>query len=174
LRRVTAARFIALAALVRANAGEGLSAVLMYHTYADLLARMSERDILDLVDDERLGVIVQSPPNAPYQRVLDLGASVAGIIDGYCRGRYTVPFETTPDIIKEVSVDLHIHALYKRRKDLQDSDEQQSRYRNAVRLLEHIQQGKIRLFDEVASPPNYSTNKETTDRVFDSDTLSQF
>jgi phage gp36-like protein len=147
----------------------------MYHTYEQLKTRLPEEDLVALVDDERNGVIVQDPPNNAYSRVVEIGESVAGLIDSYCRGRYSVPFTgDIPDIIVDISLDLHAYRLYKRRQDLTSSDEQQRRWKNAIGLLNQIQNGDIRLFDERPSPPRYDTNKSAADRTFSKERMKLF
>lgn len=147
----------------------------MYHTYNELIEQLPEEDLLDLVDDERSGQIVQDPPDARMQRVLELGDKVASLIDSYCRGRYQVPFTTpVPDIIIDISITLHIYRLYGRRRDLQTSDEQRTRYKDTMQVLNNIQAGKIRLFDELPSPPSYSSNKTEDDRTFTKSELDKF
>ncbi len=147
----------------------------MYHTYNELIEQLPEEDLLDLVDDERSGQIVQDPPDARMQRVVELGDTVASLIDSYCRGRYQVPFTgPVPDIIIDISITLHIYRLYGRRRDLQTSEEQRTRYKDSMQMLKDVQAGKIRLFDELPSPPSYSSNKNKYSRTFTDTELGKF
>jgi phage gp36-like protein len=147
----------------------------MYHNYSELIEQLPEEDLLDLVDDERSGQIVQDPPDARMQRVLELGDKVASLIDSYCRGRYQVPFTNpVPDIIIDVSITLHIYRLYGRRRDLQTSEEQRTRYKDSMKTLTHIQDGTIRLFDDLPSPPKYESNKTAYSKTFTESELEKF
>lgn len=147
----------------------------MYHNYSELIEQLPEEDLLDLVDDERSGQIVQDPPDARMQRVLELGDKVASLIDSYCRGRYQVPFTSpVPDIIIDLSITLHIYRLYGRRRDLQTSDEQRMRYKDAMKMLRDIQDGKISLFDNLPSPPTYKSNKTAYSKTFTDSELGKF
>ena len=147
----------------------------MYHTMADLYGVIPANDIRQLVDDEASGdSIVESESNLMYVRVLACSKKADNLIDSYCRGRYTVPFEVVPETIKDISVSLTIVNLYERRIDLNESEVVKSRYKNAVQILEHIQDGRMRLFDDIRGPANYRTNKKKTDRVFTKDRLDTF
>jgi phage gp36-like protein len=146
----------------------------MYHSFSDLLNLISREELCQLVDDENAGSIVESPPNAAMIRVTAAGNKAQGIIDGYCRGRYTLPLSPVPDMIKDLSVELTVYNCMARKKEIALSEEQNRRYKNAVNILEHIQQGKIKLFDDIIEPPAFVSNKTAEDRTFDEETLDQF
>jgi len=147
----------------------------MYHTFENLTAAISELELCQLTDDENAGIIVQAPtPNAAMNRILDAGRKAATLIDGYCRGRYAVPLSPVPDMVKDMSVDLTIYFCMMRKKEIALSEEQNRRYKNNISLLEHIQQGKIVLFDDVKAPPPIITSVKTGDRVFTDDVLDKF
>jgi phage gp36-like protein len=148
---------------------------MIYHVLTDLTANISELELLQLTDDENAGAFVQTPtPNAAYARVVGAGQQAANLIDGYCRGRYTVPFSPVPDMIKDVSVDLTIYFCMMRKKEIALSPEQDRRYKNNISLLEHIQGGKIVLANDVKAPPPIKANVSVGDRVFTDEMLKRF
>jgi phage gp36-like protein len=136
---------------------------------------MPKTDVRQLVDDEASGdEIVENDANLLYSRLLACMKKADNTIDSYCRGRYTVPFTEVPETIKDISISLTVVYLYERRMDLNESEVVRSRYKNAIQILEHIQDGRIRLFDDVRGPANYRTNKRKSDRVFTRDRLDTF
>jgi phage gp36-like protein len=145
----------------------------MYHQYTDLLNQISEEELRQLVDDENVGSIVQSPPNAAMGRITANGNKAQFLIDGYCRGRYRVPLSPVPDLIKELSVELTVYFCMSRKKEIALSEEQSRRYKNSIALLDHIQDGKILLQDNVGNA-HYITNKNADDRRFPAQEMDRF
>jgi phage gp36-like protein len=147
----------------------------MYHTFQDLLDIVTERDLRQLADDDNVGdPILQDPPNALMQRISSQGDRAQRFIDGMVRGRYQVPLSPVPDMIREVSASLTVYYMYERREDRQPAEATQMRYKNALELLRHVQDGKIELYDRSAPTPSYRTNKTDEDRIFTSNELEKF
>ena len=107
-----------------------------YITLDDLLLEVSEADLVNLTDDEGLGMIHQ-------ERVAKAIASAQGEIDGYAGKRYSVPFDPVPPVIHAACVDISLYRLYGRGVEVPTTWQQ--RYRNAVRLLENLAKGLIQL-----------------------------
>lgn len=141
-----------------------------YCALSDIIDQVPEQKILELTDDENLGEV-----NAAR---VDKAISTAGsIIDGYLRGRYTLPLSTVPDLVKTISVDISVFKLYERRREMDMPESLSSRYKNAVKLLEQIQKGLISLGIEAAasvSGGSYKTNKTAEDREFSKEKLKTF
>lgn len=132
-----------------------------YCTLKDILEAVSEDNVIQLTDDEGLGVLNQ-------ERVDKAITTAGSIIDGYLGGRYTLPLLTVPVLIKTIAVDIAVYKLYERRFELNMPEAMSNRYKNAIKLLEQIQKGLIRLGIE---PPKtehgyYKTNKTSEDRIF--------
>jgi phage gp36-like protein len=131
-----------------------------YCTQSDILEQLDESELIQLTDDDDLGVVDVS---VVTRAIADADAE----IDGYCGTRYTVPFATVPDIIRKFSVDVAIYNLYARRRGAPEDRKQ--RYDAALRFLRDIAKGVASLgvnapADDDDSGPAVTTSK--SDRVF--------
>lgn len=142
-----------------------------YCTLDDIKGQIPEANIIQLTDDEGLGVVNQSR--------VDKAISVAdSVIDGYLRGRYTLPLSTVPELIKTIAIDITVYKLYERRLELEMPEAMSNRYKNAIKLLDQIQKGLVKL--GIESPEtgpgqgHYKTNKTTEDRIFTKTKLEGF
>ncbi len=110
-------------------------------------------------------------------KIDDAIAYAGQLIDGYLRGRYTVPLQPVPELVKRLAVDLAVFHLYSRRFELDMPQTMVDRRKEIIRLLEQIQQGKVLLGIETADSPGqgyYMTNKTAEDRIFSKTHLEQF
>ena len=140
-----------------------------YSTLTDLKKLIPETAIIQLTDDENAGTVNQA-------RVDEAIAQADAEIDGYCGGRYTVPFTTVPDIARKISVDIAIYNLYSRKVE-EIPETRAERYKNAIRQLGDIASGKITIGEADADVPEaggVQTNTTADDRIFTKDTLSGF
>lgn len=141
-----------------------------YCTSADLLERMTNEELIQLSDDSGTGVV--NPD------VIATAISAAqDIIDGYLRGRYSVPLGDVPILVKNLALDLTAYRLYKRRNQLDVNDARESLYKNAISQLKDIKAGVIllELADSGAAvKPRgfYRTNH--SHKFFGDDTLRKF
>lgn len=142
-----------------------------YCTLDDIKKAIPEANIIQLTDDAGTGAIDTA-------KVDDAVSYADQIIDGYMRGRYTVPLSPAPFLIRKLSVDLAIFHLYSRKLELEMPEAMMARYKNAIKVLEQIQKGLISLGIESAdSGPGqgyYKTNRTSEDRIFDRETLEKF
>lgn len=142
----------------------------MYSTLDDIRKLVPEEAIVQLTDDEGLGTVNQT-------RVDEAIAQADAEVDSYCGGHYSVPFGTTPEIVKKLSVDIAIYNLYSRRVEELPGVRAQ-RYKNAVRQLEAIAKGTLSLgVDPAPAAPTDSsaeTNKPTDTNVFSRDNMEGF
>jgi phage gp36-like protein len=144
-----------------------------YCTQADLIAEgLSESDLIDLTDDEGLGTVNTA-------RVDSAITSASELIDGYLRGRYTLPLSPVPGVLKTLAISIAIYNLYARTKRAVMPESIEKRYAADIKLLTDIQKGVITLgvaeiTSDGASAGSYKTNKTSTDRLFGKDGLSGF
>jgi phage gp36-like protein len=143
-----------------------------YCTLADLKKAIPERNLIQVTDDEGAGTVNAS-------RVTQAISDADDIIDTYLRGKHTVPLDVTPfpAIIRRISVDLTIYLVYRRRLEFEPTDAMAAMYKEAIRFLEGIRDGKNMIGDPDSVANNggvFKTNKATTDRVFDSCKLDTF
>lgn len=144
----------------------------MYCGLADIRATVPENDLVQLTDDAM-------PPVAVNQVNVDRAITDAGeLIDGYLRGRYTLPLSPVPGLINTLAADVAIYRLYARRIKLTPPEGVTERYKNAQKLLEQIQSGKISLGAEntggVVTPETGGPQFTAPDRVFSRDTLGDY
>jgi len=115
----------------------------MYCTLDDLKLAIDEARLLELTDDEGMGVINQARIEAAI-------ATAQGEVDGWLQERYDVPLVPVPALIKGACMDVAIFHLYSRRMETLP-DVRIKRYDNAGKLLARIADGKISL--GLAAPP---------------------
>lgn len=135
----------------------------MYATLSDLLGQVSERVLVSLTDDEGTGQIHTG-------RVEQAIADASARIDAYCQARYTVPFAPVPDVIRRLCVDIAIYNLFSRRGFEENSADEAiiRRYKDAVRMLEQIATGAIRI-GAAAPAPSHTVRMTGRPRIFGSD-----
>ena len=95
------------------------------------------------------------------------------LIDGYLRGRYTLPLDTHFPLLRILAIDLSIYRLYTRRMRNEMPEVIEDNYKNAIATLRDIQKGVITLQSENDSletasfnAAEYKTNKDIIDRLF--------
>ena len=92
------------------------------------------------------------------------------LIDGYLRGKYTLPLNTQCPLLRVVAIDICIYRLYSRRIYTDIPETISENYKNAIRTLEQLKKGVITLESsdnqEVKSSGEYRTNKTVLDRLF--------
>ena len=92
------------------------------------------------------------------------------LIDGYLRGKYTLPLNTQFPLLRVVAIDICIYRLYSRRIYTDIPETISENYKNAIRTLEQLKKGVITLESsdnqEVKSSGEYRTNKTELDRLF--------
>ena len=136
-----------------------------YCTQDDILKALPEQTLITITDDEGAGTIHAG-------RVAEAIAAASAEIDGWCEGRYTVPFaDPAPALVKKFAVDIAIYNLYARRQEA-ISEARAERYQNAQKLLERINRGDIVLGADVpAAAESSGAVFVSGDRLFTRDTL---
>ncbi len=145
-----------------------------YWTLDGVYGVMPKARVVALVDDEDAQDITPTPANAAYNRVVAAGAKADALIDTYLRGHYSVPLTTVPDVVRSVSAVLTVCELYLR-SDVEELPQKLRDARDAtMRLLEHIRDDKIRLFDEQQADSTIQVNKTADDQMFSDTILNQY
>ena len=92
------------------------------------------------------------------------------LIDGYLRGKYSLPLNTHFPLLKVIALDLSIYRLYSRRIYTEIPETISENYKNAIKTLELIKKGVITLETEsdinLKSSGEYRINKTELDKVF--------
>ena len=103
------------------------------------------------------------------------------LIDGYLRGRYSLPLNTHFPLLRILAIDLSIHRLYSRRMRDEMPEVIDNNYKNAISTLKDIQKGVISLQSENDSletagfnAEEYKTNKSIIDRLFSKERMFEY
>ena len=103
------------------------------------------------------------------------------LIDGYLRGRYSLPLNTHFPLLRILAIDLSIHRLYTRRMRDEMPEVIENNYKNAISTLKDIQKGVISLQSENDSfetagfnAEEYKTNKSIIDRLFSKERMFEY
>ena len=137
-----------------------------YCTLNDIQIQTSLPTLIQLTDD--------SGQNNVDSNVVDEAILFSSaLINGYLRGRYTLPLNTRFPLLRVLAVDLSIYRLYARRMKDEMPEYIETAYNNAVATLRDIQKGVITLESENDlfetsgfNADEYKTNKQIIDRLF--------
>jgi phage gp36-like protein len=143
-----------------------------YCTLDDILAAMPEQDLIELTDDA---------PTAEMVDTLRVEAAIAGageLIDGYLRGRYVLPLSPVPLLLNTLAVDITRYRLYGLRIRITPAEMVVQSYKDAIKLLEQIQVGKVSLGTEAigggVAPATGGVQVTAPDRVFTRENLGDY
>jgi phage gp36-like protein len=143
-----------------------------YCTRADIEALVSAETLRQLTDDEQAGDVDDSIVDACI-------ASADASIDGYLRGRYTVPLATVPvpQLVLDISRDIAVYNLFSRKGEGGVPEIFSSRKNDARKQLKDIAEGILVL--GVATPDaqlgvSIAVDKTDDDRVFSPTVLQGF
>ena len=121
----------------------------MYITREDIKAAGSLAELTQLTND--IGGSTE-PDWAVVDRAIAYACEIA---DGYLMGRYTLPLEPVPSILRPVCSDIARYWLHTRRINTAEFPKPlQAAYDNALKLLAQVRDGKLHLgvrADELAS-----------------------
>jgi len=144
----------------------------MYCTLDDIKQQVSETTLIEITDDNLAGEINAS--------VIDEAILYSEtLVDGYLRGRYSLPLSTVPTLIRILVADLAVFRLYSRRFHTDMPDSINDKYKNSIKLLEQIQKDIVSLGIETATAAlpelgEYRTNKTSDDRIFTKSFINRF
>jgi len=131
-----------------------------YCTLDDIKEQIPESELIQLTDDEDLGIVDASITD---RAIADADAE----INSYCAERYTVPFDPVPDIIRKRSVDIAIYNLFSRRQIYNEN--RSSRHKDDIRFLERVSSGSVSLGPNAPAETSQDTvgvSTVKTDRIF--------
>lgn len=109
-----------------------------YCTYEDIKGHVSEARLVEVTDD-------LSPNATGTVNVEIVEKSIkesSTLIDSYVRKRFPRPFQSVPEVLRMVCIDLSIYNLYERVTELNITDGMKLRYDNAIKLLIRIADGE--------------------------------
>ena len=145
-----------------------------YCSSSDIESYVSTPTLIQLTNDEGGDVI-----NDTVTQEAIIYAST--LIDGYLRGRYTLPLDTQFPLLKILCIDISVYRLYSRRMRDDMPEVIENAYKNAISTLRDIQKGVVSLQAENDllessgfNPQEYKTNKDLIDRLFNRRKLSEY
>ena len=145
-----------------------------YCTIEDIETQTSTPTLIQLTSDDGQEEI---------NRVVALEAILysSTLIDGYLRGRYSLPLDTHFPLLRILSIDLSIYRLYSRRMRNEMPEVIETAYKNAISTLRDIQKGVITLQSENdtlersgINAEEYKTNKNILDKLFGKQKLNEY
>ena len=146
----------------------------MYCTIDDIEKHTSSPTLIQLSSDDG-----QEAVNRVVVEEAILYAST--LIDGYLRGRYSLPLDTHFPLLRIIAIDLSVYRLYSRRMRNEMPEVIETAYKSAIATLRDIQKGVISLQSEndtletsAFSSDEYKTNKTILDKLFGKQRLSEY
>lgn len=132
----------------------------MYCTIEDIRRYVSEEALTELTDDTSTGTV-------DIAIVDGIITDAADEVNSYLQARYTVPLASVPRFISQLTIDIAIYRLYKRRFAMEMPESLERSYQNALKNLRLIQKGDVSIgavVSEGEQPPaapamNVLTNK---------------
>ena len=110
----------------------------MYCSVADLQVAIPLQTLIWLTNDDPLAAEINVA--VVEEAILQANEQV----DAYLRGRYNLPLDPVPTVIKSIVVHLARHWLYSRRPEGNDFPEAVTRtYKDGLKVLENIRDNKI-------------------------------
>lgn len=147
----------------------------MYCTQQDIEKQITTPTLIQLTSDDSQNAVDET---VTFEAILYSST----LIDGYLRGKYTLPLDTHFPLLRIIAIDLSIYRLYSRRLQADMPDSILEQYKESIKTLEKIQKGTIALEIEtdnssqsnVIEIKEYITNKTPSDRTFSHEVLSEY
>lgn len=139
-----------------------------YATISDLIIQFGESEVVAITDRNRDGVVDEPVANGALQRA-------SNTMDSYLVARYPLPLSVVPNQLVDLCCDIARYKLLG--SDVTETDPVRYRYKDALRTLEHIRDGKIDIGLTVAGlAPAESVSVKTIGggRKFDRASLSDY
>ena len=145
-----------------------------YCTIEDIETQTSTPTLIQLTSDDGQEAV---------NRVVALEAVLysSTLIDGYLRGRYSLPLNTHFPLLRILAIDISIYRLYARIMRNEMPEVIETAYKNAISTLRDIQKGVISLQAEndlletsSFNAQEYKTNKSILDKLFCKERMSEY
>lgn len=143
-----------------------------YCTMTDLTMAIPLQTLKQLSNDDACGDEIN---HAVVEAAM---AQAEETVDGYLRGRYILPITPVPTLVKQYTIALARHWMYARRPEGSDlPDAVRATYKDAIKALETIRDGKLHLGVVVTGVDTASSGEfraRTRDKMFDHSVLSKY
>ena len=146
----------------------------MYCTSQDIEKQITHETLVQLTNDTPPQDTVDD--SVTYEAILYSST----LIDGYLRGKYTLPLDAHFPLLRIIAIDLSIYRLYSRRLQADMPDSILEQYKESIKTLEKIQKGTIALeiktddASNVAETKEYISNKTKFDKTFSHEVLREY
>lgn len=105
-----------------------------YATISDLITQFGDSEVVAITDRNRDGVVDVAVANGALQRASDT-------IDSYLTTRYALPLSAIPSHLVDICCDITRYKLVG--TETTETETIRNRYKDAIRMLEQIRDGKI-------------------------------
>lgn len=124
----------------------------------DTLVQLTDESGLDIVDETTVDECIKD-------------ATV--LVEGYLRGRYSLPLNPVPDLAASIVADLAAYNIYCLKPEFEVPKTIAERRTTALALLARIQDGKMPLNDPVTAPTGTPAGVSCTsaERIFSRNTM---
>lgn len=146
----------------------------MYCTLDDIEKHTSTPTLIQLTSDDGQEIVDKTV-------VEEALLYSSALIDGYLRGRYSLPLDICYPLLRVLAVDLSVYRLYSRRMQNEMPEVIDSAYKNAIATLRDIQKGVISLQSENDTfesagfnVDEYRTNKSIIDKLFNKGRMLEY
>ena len=145
-----------------------------YCTIEDIETQTSTPTLIQLTSDDGQEAV---------NRVVALEAVLysSTLIDGYLRGRYSLPLNTHFPLLRILAIDISIYRLYARRMRNEMPEVIETAYKNAISTLRDIQKGVISLQAEndlletsSFNAQEYKKNKSILNKLFGKQKMNEY
>ncbi|POA25665.1 MULTISPECIES: gp436 family protein [unclassified Pseudomonas] len=141
-----------------------------YCTRADIGNAIPEMTLIQLSNDDPAAM-------SPNENVIEDGVRQAEeLVDGYLRGRYNLPLDPVPTVLRDAVVYLARHWLYQRRPEGALPDAVKDSRKDTIKLLESIRDGVVTLGMPTghAAPEPGEIRVRVRKQRFDADTWERY
>ncbi len=146
----------------------------MYCTLDDIEKHTSTPTLIQLTSDDGQEIVDKTV-------VEEALLYSSALIDGYLRGRYSLPLDICFPLLRVLAVDLSVYRLYSRRMRNEMPEVIETAYKNAIATLRDIQKGVISLQSENDSlevagfnAEEYKSNKSIIDKLFNKERMLEY
>lgn len=146
----------------------------MYCTLDDIEKHTSTQTLIQLTSDDGQEIVDKTV-------VEEALLYSSALIDGYLRGRYSLPLDICFPLLRVLAVDLSVYRLYSRRMRNEMPEVIETAYKNAIATLRDIQKGVISLQSENDTfesagfnAEEYKSNKSIIDKLFNKERMLEY
>jgi phage gp36-like protein len=154
----------------------------LYSTIQEILeSGLTKAELIHLLnDEERLAedIDLESADDLLVKRAAAKIKKAATYIDGFLRGRFELPLQTVPELIKDYSNDISIYYIYEHRHKIEMAESLVTRFKDVTKNLMEIQKGNINPGipekPDNSAAVNIKTDKSSKNKIFTDDYLEDF